>query len=458
MNHTLKTIRIAPAHLIPLSFLMIIIIGAVILYQPFCSADGCRTDLLTALFTATTSVCVTGLVVVDTYAHWSFWGQLVIMLLAQLGGLGIVTVVFGFIILTSKNISLGDRMLLKDALNMNDSRHLLRFLRRVIWGTFIVEGIGALFYMIDFIPRLGVKKGIWASIFQAVSAFCNAGMDVVGPDSMISLRTSPLLMIVTMVLIVLGGLGYVVWFDILRGIKHGFKKHFSPIQIVKRLPEHTRLVILLTLVLIFGGMVVFFILEYNNTETMGLMNTCDKIMNSLFQSVTLRTAGFVSVPQEKLTSASCVAGCMLMFIGGSPVGTAGGVKTVTMFLVIMNAQSYISGRSETVVFKRRISEELMRKASAIIAVSFLTVFTFTILLLLTNPISLEDALYEVVSASATVGLSRGLTPNLNEIGKVIIISAMYLGRIGPISMAIFFSKNASDKNKVHFTDGNFYVG
>ena len=147
-----------------------------------------------------------------------------------------------------------------------------------------------------------------------------------------------------------------------------------------------------------------------------------------------------------------------MFIGGSPVGTAGGVKTVTMFLVIMNAQSYISGRSETVVFKRRISEELMRKASAIIAVSFLTVFTFTILLLLTNPISLEDALYEVVSASATVGLSRGLTPNLNEIGKVIIISAMYLGRIGPISMAIFFSKNASDKNKVHFTDGNFYVG
>lgn len=458
MKFTLKKIRISPAHLIPLSFLTVIIVGTLILYQPICAAAGCETDLLTALFTATTSVCVTGLVVVDTYAHWSFFGQLIIMLLAQLGGLGVVTVVFGFILMTSKNISLGDRMLLKDAMNMNDSRHLLKFLKRVIWGTFIVEGVGALFYMIDFIPRLGVKKGIWASIFQAVSAFCNAGMDVVGPDSMISLRTSPLLMLVTMTLIVLGGLGYVVWFDILRGIRNGYRKRFLPSQVFKRLPEHTKLVIFLTIFLLFGGAVVFFILEYNNPETIGAMRLRDKVMNALFQSVTLRTAGFASVPQEKLTGASCIAGCLWMFIGGSPIGTAGGVKTVTIFLVIMNAQSYIRGRSETVLFKRRISDELMRKAAAIVTVSFLTVFTFTILLMVTNPISLEDAMYEVVSASATVGLSRGLTPNLNEVGRLIIITAMYLGRIGPISMAIFFSKNTSYKNKIHYTDGDFYVG
>lgn len=458
MKFTLKKIRISPAHLIPLSFLTVIIVGTLILYQPICAAAGCETDLLTALFTATTSVCVTGLVVVDTYAHWSFFGQLIILLLAQLGGLGVVTVVFGFILMTSKNISLGDRMLLKDAMNMNDSRHLLRFLKRVILGTFLVEGLGALFYMLDFIPRLGVKKGIWASIFQAVSAFCNAGMDVVGPDSMISLRKSPLLMIVTMVMIVLGGLGYVVWFDILRGIRNGIRKDFSPVQIFKRLPEHTKLVIRLTLALVFGGALVFFILEYNNPETIGDMNFWNKMMNAFFQSVTLRTAGFASVPQEKLTGASCVAGCLWMFIGGSPIGTAGGVKTVTLCLVIMNAQSYIRCRNEIVVFNRRVSEELMRKATAIVTVSFMTVFVFTILLMATNPISLEDAIYEVVSASATVGLSRALTPNLNEVGRLIIITAMYLGRIGPISMAIFFSKNTSNMNKIHYTDGDFYVG
>ncbi len=454
----MKRLRISPVHLIPLSFLTVIIIGALILYLPICAAPGCETDILTALFTATTSVCVTGLVVVDTYAHWSFFGQMVIMILAQIGGLGIVSVVFGFVLLTSRNISLGDRMLLKDAMNMNDSRHLLKFLKRVILGTFLVEGLGALLYMIDFIPRLGLKKGMWASVFQAVSAFCNAGMDVVGPDSMISLRTSPLLMIVTMVLIVLGGLGFVVWFDILHGIKAGFMKRFSIRQVITRMPEHTRVVLQITLALLLGGAVIFFVTEYNNPETIGLMDTGDKIMNALFQSVTLRTAGFASVPQDKLTGASCVVGCLWMFIGGSPIGTAGGVKTVTIFLIIMNTRSYISGRNETVVYRKKVSEELMRKASAIVTVSFATIVFMTVLLIATNPVSLEDALYEVVSASATVGLSRSLTPNLNVIGKIIIIVSMYLGRIGPISMAIFFSKKTSIDNKIHYIDGDFYVG
>jgi trk system potassium uptake protein TrkH len=283
-------------------------------------------------------------------------------------------------------------------------------------------------------------------------------MDVVGPDSMISLRTSPLLMIVTMVLIVLGGLGFVVWFDILHGIKAGFMKRFSIRQVITRMPEHTRVVLQITLALLLGGAVIFFVTEYNNPETIGLMDTGDKIMNALFQSVTLRTAGFASVPQDKLTGASCVVGCLWMFIGGSPIGTAGGVKTVTIFLIIMNTRSYISGRNETVVFRKKVSEELMRKASAIVTVSFATIVFMTVLLIATNPVSLEDALYEVVSASATVGLSRSLTPNLNVIGKIIIIVSMYLGRIGPISMAIFFSKKTSIDNKIHYIDGDFYVG
>lgn len=450
--------HLSPVRLIPLSFLGAIIVGTILLMLPVCSADGQATDLLTALFTSTTSVCVTGLVVVDTYAHWSTAGQAVIMLLVQLGGLGIVTVVFTFFVLTPKKISLGGRMLLKDAMNMNDRRHIVRFLKKVILGTFLVEGLGALLYMIKLIPILGVGKGIWASVFQGVSAFCNAGMDVIGPDSMISFRDSSLMMTVTMILIVLGGLGYVVWFDMISGIKEAWVKGFSVKKMLKRLPEHTKLVLVLTVFLLFGGAVIFFLAEYNNPETMGAMGTGQKIMNSIFQSVTLRTAGFASVAQDKLTGVSCVVGYLWMFIGGSPIGTAGGVKTVTMFLVFINARSYIKGRTEGVVFNRRVSEELIRKACAIVAVSFATVFVLTILLMATNEVSLDNALYEVVSASATVGLSRGLTPNLNSAGRIIIIAAMYLGRIGPISMAILFAKNASTENKIHYVDGDFYVG
>jgi trk system potassium uptake protein TrkH len=199
-------------------------------------------------------------------------------------------------------------------------------------------------------------------------------------------------------------------------------------------------------------------MEYDNPDTIGNMSMGDKILNSIFQSVTFRTAGFATVPQQSLTESTCVMGSIMMFIGGSPVGTAGGVKTVTIFLIIMNTRSYISGRNETVVFRKKVSEELMRKASAIVTVSFATIVFMTVLLIATNPVSLEDALYEVVSASATVGLSRSLTPNLNVIGKIIIIVSMYLGRIGPISMAIFFSKKTSIDNKIHYIDGDFYVG
>ncbi|MCR5608675.1 MAG: potassium transporter TrkH [Lachnospiraceae bacterium] len=454
----LKNKRISPVRLIPLSFLVAIIAGTLLLMLPCCTAKGESTDWLTALFTSTTSVCVTGLVVVDTYAHWSFIGQFVIMVLAQLGGLGIVTVFFTFIILTPKKITLGERMLLKDALNMNEGRHLLHFLKKVVAGTLIIEGIGALLYMIAYIPVLGIKKGIWASVFQGVSAFCNAGMDVVGPDSLISYRDNLLIMIVTMVLIVLGGLGFVVWFDLSHGIKEGIKKRFSIIKIIKRLPEHSRLVLGITFSLLFGGALLFFITEYNNPETMGSMSVGDKMLNALFQSVTLRTAGFATVPQEKLTGISCIIGYILMFIGGSPIGTAGGVKTVTMFMVFVNAYSYIIGRNENIVFKKRITEEMIRKASAIVAVSVTTVLVLTMILMAVNPVSLEDALYEVVSASATVGLSRGLTPNLNSLGRCVIIVSMYLGRIGPISMAIFFTKSSSASNRIRYTNGNFYIG
>ncbi len=454
----MNRIRISSVQIIPVSFLLAIIVGTLLLLLPFSTAPGEHTGFITALFTATTSVCVTGLVVVDTYAHWSFFGQLIILLLVQVGGLGVVAVGSMFMIMGKKKFSFGARKLLNDSLNVEKTRGLIVFLIRIFKGVFLVEGTGALLYAVNFIPRYGFFKGLWASIFQAVSAFCNAGMDVVGPNSMIEFRDSEYLMFVTMTIIVLGGLGFVVWFDIIDGIKDGIKKYFSPRQILTHLSEHSKLVLLMTISLLAFGTVVVFFAEYNNPDTMGDMNLWDKFLNSLFQSVTFRTAGFASVPQDGLTEITCLVGYVLMFIGGSPVGTAGGVKTVTAFLVLMNAFSYVFGHKENIVFKKKVSEEMMRKAAAVVFVSFIAICVMTVLLLSRGGITMTDALYEVVSALATVGLSRGLTPNLDTLGRIIIIISMYLGRIGPISMAIFFSKAKVKENRIEHSEGKFYVG
>lgn len=454
----MKLTKIKPVHYIPISFLMAIIAGTFLLMLPFSSAKEETTGILTALFTATTSVCVTGLVVVDTYAHWSLFGQFVILVLIQIGGLGVVAVGSMIMLVSRKKFFLWERILMGDSLNVDGKTGILRFLTRMFKGVFFVEITGALLCSVKFIPMFGIAKGAWVSLFQSVSAFCNAGMDVVGPDSMIGLRSSYILMITTMILIVLGGIGFVVWFDLIDGIRNGIKSRYSPVMIFRRLPEHTKLVILVTLGLILFGGIFIFAAEYDNPATLGSMGLSDKILNSLFQSVTFRTAGFASIPQEDMTELSCMAGYLLMFIGGSPVGTAGGIKTVTAFLFIMNAYSYINGRKENIVFHKRVPEDQMKKAAAVVFFSLLTVFVMTVLLMSRGGISHTDALYEVISALGTVGLSRGLTPNLDKAGRLIIITAMYLGRIGPISMAIFFARGGGSINRIKHADGKFNVG
>ena len=453
-----KNIRISPGFIIPASFLLTIITGTILLLLPFASAEGETTGIITALFTATTSVCVTGLVVVDTYAHWSLFGQLVILLLIQIGGLGVVAVGAMAMLAVRKRFTIGDRKLLSDSLNFEKRRGLLSFLIRIFKGTFLVEVTGAVIYAVKFVPVLGPAMGIWAAVFQAVSAFCNAGMDVVGPTSMIAFRDSPLVMWVTVILIVLGGLGFVVWFDIIDNILNGIKSHLSPGETTGHLSEHSKIVLIMTVTLILSGMFGILAAEYNNPDTIGNMSLSGKLLNSLFQSVTFRTAGFASIPQEGLTELSCLIGYILMFIGGSPAGCAGGVKTVTIFLVLMNALSYVKGKKEIVVFRRRVSEEIMRKASAVLIVSTITVLVMSLLLMSRGGIALTDAVYEIISALATVGLSRGLTPNLDDIGRIIVIISMYLGRIGPISMGIFFIKPAKGENMIKHADGIFYVG
>lgn len=454
----IREIKLSPVQIIPASFLLTIIVGTLILMLPICSAKGETTSLLTALFTATTSVCVTGLVVVDTYMHWSFAGQLVIMILVQIGGLGMIAVASMLMRLTGRKFSLTDRMLLRDAFNLNTDSKLLSFLGEVLKGTFIVEGIGAILYATVFIPEFGVRKGLWRAIFNSVSAFCNAGMDVIGPNSMGDYKDNPIVMTVTMLLIILGGIGFVVWFDVIDKAGEGIRKRFTPKMVIGRLSEHTKLVLSFSMALIFGGMLLFLGLEYNNPETIGNMSIGGKLVNSLFESVTLRTAGFTTFSQSGLSPASCLAAYVLMFIGGSPIGTAGGVKTVTMFLLIMNVRTYVAHQDEKVIFKRRVSEESMRKASAVVFVGVVAVFVLTIALSVVNPVPMEDALFEVVSACGTVGLSRGLTSSLGRAGKIVVIIAMYLGRIGPISMVALFSRNRSGNNRINYSEGNFYVG
>lgn len=454
----MKRIRILPIHMIPLSFLAVILSGALLLMLPAATAPGAETDFLTALFTATTSVCVTGLVVVDTYAHWTVFGQFIILLLIQIGGLGVVSVVSMLFLISRKKFALGDRMLLGDSLNIDKKKGLLSFLLRMFRLVFVVEAAGAVLCAIRFVPDMGFSKGLWASLFQAVSAFCNAGMDVLGPDSLIRYNDQPLILLVTMFLIVTGGLGFVVLLDLIDGCKESVKRRFSSSVFFRHLPEHSKIVLLMSAVLILSGAACFMAAEYRNPGTMGGMNFGQKVLNSFFQSVTLRTAGFATIPQENLTELSCMAGYVLMFIGGSPVGTAGGIKTVTVFLIFMNALSYIRGKKETVVFHKRVSGELMRKASAIFLISLMTVSIMTFLLMTRGGLKHTDALYEVISALGTVGVSRAITPTLDSAGRIMIIISMFLGRVGPISMAIFFTKRTGSPDTVRHAEGTFFVG
>lgn len=435
-----------------------IVIGALVLMLPASSAAGEHTGFIDALFTSATSVCVTGLVVVDTYSHWSLLGQAVILFLIQIGGLGVVAVGSMIMLVSRRKFNLGDRMLLGDSLNIDRNRGLLQFLIRMFRGVFIVEGIGTVLCAIKFVPMFGWGKGLWASLFQSISAFCNAGMDVLGPDSLVSYRDSHLLLTVTMLLIILGGLGFVVWFDLIDGLKNAVRHRLSIRSMMSRLPEHSKIVLVMTAGLITAGALFIFVAEHDNPYTLGGMGMGDKIINSIFQSVTFRTAGFATIPQEHLNETSCIVGYILMFIGGSPVGTAGGIKTVTVFLFFMNAFSYSKGKKENAVFGKRISEESMRKSSAIVFVSALTVFVMTLLLMSRDGLTHTDAMYEIISALGTVGLSRGITPHLDSAGRIIVIISMYLGRIGPISMAVFFSKTGSGINHIRHAEGKFYVG
>lgn len=439
-----KFINLSTTQIIMLSFLAVIFIGSLILTLPISTVEGSRVSYSDALFTATTATCVTGLVTLPTVTTWSFFGQVVILCLIQLGGLGVVTVVSGFMIALHKKIGITDRLLLQDAFNLNTLSGLVKFVKKVIMGTILVEGIGALLYMTVFVPEFGVR-GIWISIFNSVSAFCNAGIDIIAENSLCNYAHNPMINFTTCMLIIVGGIGYIVWWDLIRVLSL-IKK--QGLQCFKRLTMHSKIAIWMTVFLILSGTLAFFVLEYNNPLTIGEETLFNKLQISFFQSVTTRTAGFATVPQENLTNASALVSLVLMFIGGSPVGTAGGVKTVTIAVLLITASSMIKNKNEITVFNRAIHQKAVKKAIAVFSLSFTIMMVSSVLLAMVTDAPLVDILYETVSATATVGLTRNLTASLNIWGKLIIIATMYLGRVGPISLALVLNMKKEKWNTV----------
>ncbi len=435
---------ISTTRIILLSFLIAILIGAALLSLPISSSTGKATPFLDALFTATTSTCVTGLVVTPTVSSWSVFGQIVILLLIQIGGLGVITIMSGLMILLHKKMGIGDRLLLQDAFNLNSLSGLVRFVKKVVGGTLVIEGIGALLYMTVFIPQFGAK-GIWISVFTSVSAFCNAGIDIIAENSLCNYALNPIINIVTSLLIVIGGIGYIVWWDVLRVLKQRKTKNNPPFR---SLTLHSKIAITATLLLIVVGAAFIFAFESNNPQTIKDYTLLQKIEVSLFQSVTTRTAGFATLPQENLTNGASLVCLLLMFIGGSPVGTAGGIKTVTFAVLIASAVASVRGKEETELFGRRLAKQAVSKAVAVTCMSFLILFVSTVLLSAVTDAAALDLVYETVSATATVGLSRNLTASLNPIGKLILICTMYLGRVGPISLAVALKRSKDNQNMI----------
>lgn len=429
-------------------FLVALLVGTILLMLPVSSASGNGTDFITALFTATTSLCVTGLVVVPTYAYWSIFGKVIILILIQLGGLGIISFTIGFLIIIGKKISLKERKMIQESYNLDSAQGVLKILRKIFGITLKIEGIGAILYSIQFIPEYGIVKGICYSVFHSVSAFCNAGIDIIGNDSLVKYHGNVLVNFTTVMLIICGGIGFIVWLDIGGIISEIRNKKLSPNKFIERMKLHTKLVLITTAILVGGGFLFILLFEYNNPDTLGNMTFGNKCLAALFEAVTLRTAGFITVPQAGFRDGTFMIMCGMMIVGGSPFGTAGGIKTTTLALIFLLTWSTIKGKEDIEVCRRRINKQNVRSAVAIgtIVLSILAVAIMA--LSFTEDAPLKVITFEAVSALGTVGLSMDFTASLTAIGKLIIIVLMFFGRVGPITIAMAMAGRARKDRKI----------
>lgn len=438
--------------IIAFGFFLMIFLGAILLWLPISSANGNFKPPIDALFTATTSVCVTGLTTVVIATHWSVFGKIVILFLIQLGGLGVVCAGMGVAMMTKRKITMRDRMLIQTSYNLDSMDGMVKLIRKIIVGVFAVEGIGAISYAIAFVPTYGLIKGIIYGVFHSVSAFCNAGIDLVGASSFCGLRDNVAVNITTMLLIITGGIGFIVWWDLAKVIKRSFSLRRVKKQLFCKLTVHSKLVLITTFICIFGGAILILIGEYTNSSTIGELGFGKKVMSSLFESVTTRTAGFATIPQENFRETSYLFIIILMLIGGSPMGTAGGLKTTTIAMIFLSVRGTIKGKKDVETLGRKLCNDSIRAAISVLALGISVVIIAVVLLVALEPFSMKDIVFEVVSAIATVGLTRGITTELSVAGKLIIVLVMYIGRVGIITMAMAFNIKGKKKQNTNIRE------
>lgn len=442
--------NLSAAKIVAVGFALIILLGACLLTLPAASRSGVPCGFRPALFTATSATCVTGLVLYDTWTQWSGFGQVVILGLIQIGGLGFMSAATLLIFFLRRRIGLKQRLVMAQALSLNDIDGVVRLQKTVLIGSFTIEGLGALILTLRFLPEFGLRRALRWGVFHSVSAFCNAGFDIFGVlspgASLIPFQSDPVVLLTLGALVVVGGLGFLVWEDIAQ------RRRFRNFAV------YTRLVLVTTLVLLLAGWALTCLLEWNNPETLGAMSLPDKLLNGLFQSITLRTAGFAAIDQAVLTPAGKALAVMLMLIGGSSGSTAGGMKTVTFMVLMLFIAARARGKSSVCAFKRTIPQEQVMNAMTISLLMIVMAMVGGIFISATSPIGFTDALFEAASALGTVGLTAGATASLSIPAQFLIILYMYFGRVGVLTISLGFLAGDQAEERFQYAQTNVLIG
>ena len=445
MNKNLK-----PTRIITLSFISIILVGTILLVLPISVRDGESVNLLTAFFTATSATCVTGLSLVDTYEHWSLFGQAIILVLIQIGGLGFMSFISIFYFLMNRRVRLRERLVIMESMNLSSVEGVVGLVRHVLIGTLLFEVGGAVILSCCFIPEFGTAGGIWRGIFHSVSAFCNAGFDIMGKHSMFSsLETyidNPVILITLALLIIIGSTGFYVWEDVITSRKF------------KKLHVHSKLVLILTGVLIVLGMLMYLVFEGDNPNNMGDLSMGRKVLLSIFQSVSTRTTGFDVMGQFTLTEDTKALSMLLMFVGGSSGSTAGGVKTVTLGIIILSVINTMRGKRDLVIFERKIPQRQVLNAMTLVFISMMIALLGGITISAINDANFIDALFESVAAYSTAGMTTGLIRTVNPASLLLIIFFMFFGKIGVLSLSIAFMVKSGKLVNYTYPEENVIIG
>ena len=445
-----RRIRLSATQIIAIGFATIILLGAALLTLPAASRSGISCGFFSALFTATSATCVTGLVLFDTYTQWSVFGQVVIITLIEIGGLGFMSAASTVVFLLRRKVGMRQKMVIAQALNLNDMDGVVKIQKLVLTGSLTIQGAGALILFLRFWPEFGFGRALAWGVFHSISAFCNAGFDLFGylapGQSLILFNDDPIVCLTLMALVTIGGLGFLVWEEMARVRKF---KQFS---------AYTKLVLLMTVGILLMGTCLILVLEWNNPATLGNMPVWQKVMNAFFQTGTLRTAGFVTVDQMALQDATKVLSILIMFIGGSSGSTAGGLKTVTIVVLLLFVWAKARGKEAVHVFKRNIPTA---KAIDAMTITFITVLLSVVggmVITATSSASFLDAWYEAVSAICTVGLSAAGTSALGAVSQCVIIAFMYFGRVGILTLSLGFLMGDKAKDRFQYADTNLLIG